>query len=86
MGERAARGADHRVEPDAETPGLHHYLLGGQDVTEPAERRMPRGGMDHVRAATLVGQRLGAPLQRRVGRGCTTRKLGILPLGVLGEP
>ena len=68
MGERAARRADHRVEPDAETPGLHHHLLGGQDVTEPAERRMPRGRMDHVRAATLVGQRLGAPLQRRVGR------------------
>ena len=47
MGECAARRADHRVEPDAETaetPGLHHYLLSGQDVTEPAERRMPRAG------------------------------------------
>ena len=68
VGERAARGADHRVEPDAERPGLRRHLLGGQDVTEPAERRMPGGGMDHVRAATLAGQRPGAPLQRCVGR------------------
>ena len=68
VGERTARGADHRVEPDAERPGLRRHLLGGKDVAESAERRMPGGRMDHVRAATLAGQRPGAPLQRCVGR------------------
>ena len=68
MGEPAARGADHRVEPGAELPGLRRQLLGCQDVAEPAERRMPGGGMNEVRPAALVGQRPGAPLQRRVGR------------------
>ncbi len=68
VGERAARGADHRVEPDAERPGLRRHLLSGQDVAEPAERRMPGGVMDHVRPAALAGERSGAPLQRCVGR------------------
>ena len=68
MGERAARGADHRIEPDAERPGLRRHLLGGQDVAEPAERRMPGGGMDHVRPAAPAGERSGEALQRRIGR------------------
>ena len=68
MGERAARGADHRVEPDAERPGLRRHLLGSQDVAEPAERRMPGGGVNNVGPAALIREYPGAPLQRRVGR------------------
>ena len=37
---RAARGADHRVEPDTACPGLLDHLARGKDVAEPAERRM----------------------------------------------
>ena len=68
VGEPAARGADHRVEPGAELPGLRRQLLGCQDVAEPAERRTAGCGVNDVRPAALVGQRPGAPLQRRVGR------------------
>ena len=68
VGERAARGADHRVEPDTESRGLRHEFLGGDDVAEPAERRMPRGGVNDVRPATLAGERPGEALQRRVRR------------------
>ena len=64
----AARGADHRVEPDTKSPGLRHHLFGSQDVAEAADRRMPRGGVDHVRAAALVGKRPGETLHRRVRR------------------
>ena len=67
-GEPAARGADHRVEPDTKNPGLRHHLFGSQDVAEAADRRMPRGGVDHVRAAARVSKRLGETLHRRVGR------------------
>ena len=68
VGEPAARGADHRVEPDTKSPGLRHHLFGSQDVAETADRRMPRGGVDHVRAAARVSKRLGETLHRRVGR------------------
>ena len=69
MGGRAARGADHRVEPDAEGRGLRHDLVGGQDVAEPAERRAPRGGVNHVGPAALAGERPGETLERGVRRG-----------------
>ena len=64
MGECAARGADHGVEPGA--GGLVHDLFGGKHVAEPAEQRMPRGGVDDVGPAALGRQHRRAPLQRRV--------------------
>ena len=76
MGERAARGADHRVEPDAERPGLRRHLLGGQDVAESAERRLPGGGMDHVWPAALVGQRPGAPLSSAASAAASSSPTG----------
>ena len=66
MSERAARGADHGVEADA--GGLLHDLFGGKHVAEPAERRMPGGGMDDVRIEALGRERRRAPFHRRVRR------------------
>ena len=51
MGERAPRGADHGVEAGAGS--LLHDLFGGHDIAEPAERRVPGGGMDDVGIAAL---------------------------------
>ena len=66
MGERAPRGADHGVEPGA--GGLLRDLFGGEHVAEPAERRMPGGGVDDVGPAALGRQRRRAPFHRRVRR------------------
>ena len=66
MGERAPRGADYGIEPGA--GGLVHDLFGGEHVAEPAERRMPGGGMDHVGPAALGRERRRAPFHRRVRR------------------
>ena len=68
MGERAARGAHHRVEPQAPGPRLLHRLVGGDDIAEPAERRMLDAKMDHIRLAALVGERLGEAIERRIRR------------------
>ena len=68
MGERAARGADHHVEPDAEGCGLGHHFLRGDDVAEPPEGRVPWRGVNHVRPAALVDERSAEALQRRVRR------------------
>ena len=66
MGERAARGADHHVESDAEGRGLRHHLRRGDDVAEPPERRVPGCGVNHVRPPALVGESPREALQRRV--------------------
>ena len=68
MGERAPRGANHGVEADAESPGLVRDLPGGRDVAEPAQRRMPGRGADHVGLAAPGRQRRRAHLHRRVRR------------------
>ena len=71
MGERAARGADHGVEPGAGR--LLHNLFRGEHVAEPAERRMA-GVNPHIRAVcdgfAGKGFRVVAPaLFDRVQRG-----------------
>ena len=66
MGERAPRGADHGIEAGA--VGLLHDLFRGEHVAEPAERRMPGGGMDHVGPAALGRERRRTAFHRRVRR------------------
>ena len=66
MGERAPRGADYGVEPGA--GGLLHDLFRGEHIAEPAERRMPGGGVDDVGIAALGRERRRAPFHRRVRR------------------
>ena len=69
VGECAPRGAYHRVEPETLRPRLLHHLVGGDDVAEPAERRMIDAEMNHVRLAALGRERPGEVLQRRIRRG-----------------
>ena len=70
VGERAARGADHRIEPDAAGAGLFHDLACRPHVAEPAERRVAGRGMDDVRPAALRGEPLRQPLKSRPAASC----------------
>ena len=54
--------------PNPRALALLHHLVGGEDVAEPAERRMVDAEMNHVRLASLVGERSGEALQRRIRR------------------
>ena len=68
MGECAARGAEHRIEPNASGAGLVHDLACRRHVAEPAKRRVAGCGMDDVRPAALRSEPLRQPLKRRVRR------------------